>query len=446
MFMRLMRGFAFLFVWFFFLCSVFPAAAAEPELFRVVISGGGLVRVFQPYAAAYCDFLLKNNSGHSQTFIVRIQSKNKANDPNAYFSKSFTVPAKTEKMERMQFRLDDSETYLVSAEVFPDSIKLEPQEVKAPHPRIIPDTGQQEKLYLILTDDSQGTIGDILARAPEFYRRSHGIPMQSKDIPADFSLLEQYSAILLYRTDFSCWQSKTFELIRQFVQNGGTLLIASPEDLERTAETPLADLAPARMNSKAKPAEASLNQLFMKKYGKLEFMKTPFPVHHLKPAPGATVLHKYGQMPVLAEKCTGKGVCRTTATDLSPQGVTYAGKGWGKLFTELLRSNQPPVPVRTIEYTKEDNKIQGDTTIPFVVSLQKAVQKITKDEDTVFALMLVMAAGSLMIILSGFFIKMKFLHNLLALIAYNAAAIALLFVSNGIFYSYIPAMWLKNLF
>ncbi len=444
--MRLMRGFAFLFVWFFLLCSVFPAAAADPELSRIVISGGGLVRVFQPYSGAYCEFMLTNNARHDQTFVVRIQSKNKAADPNAYFSKSFTVPAKTAKTERMQFRLDDSEIYLVSAEVFPDALKIEPQEAIAHHPRILPETKQQEKIYLILTDDSQGTIGDFLTRAPEFDRRSHGITMQTKDIPADFALLEQYAVILLYRTDFSQWQSRTFDLIRQFVQNGGTLFIASPDDLAKTAETPLADLLPARINSKAIPAKASLNQIFMQKYGKLEFMKTPVPVHPVKPAPGAAVLHDYQQMPVLVEKSFGKGICRATAADLTPEGVTYAGKGWGKLFTQILQSNQPSVPVRTIEYTKEDNKTQGDTQIPFIVRLQKAVQEITKDEDTVFALMLVMAAGSLIIILGGFFMKMKFLLNLLVLILYNAAAIAMLFVSNGIFYSYIPAIWLKNLF
>ncbi len=437
--MRNLRIFACIFALF---AGTFAVCSADLEISGAVISGGGFMRVFRPDSTAYCELTLKNQTGKKQEFIVCVQSAKEKSNPDACFSKSFTVPPKTVCRRKMTVRLDGSPLYYISAEIFPEALKTAELETQALYVKNIdPKTGEQEKLYLIVRD-RPSELGAFV-RQSAFFGKVYAFPMSSAEMPPDLPVLEHFNAVMIHGADYAKWDAARFDALRQYVQKGGTLLFASPEDAEKAQATPLAELLPAEIPANAVTVQTTLNDV-LKSLGKTDRMQFPVRLYPLILRSDAKVIHSWNNHPVFAEKRTGQGMCRITAVPLAAKNLVYLGKCWDKTFTMLLESKT--IPPRPLVYTKSSSVSRdASADYSFAMKLQSKILEITQSKEVVLALMLVSVCGSLLIAAAGFFLKTKLWRGILWLILYNALAVALLLIQDGAVYRLIPVDWLMKL-
>ncbi len=431
------RGFLFLV---FFCGLVLPLTAQKLDITRGAMTAGEHIRIFQPYAPAYCEFLLTNKTGKAQKFLVKVQSA-KTKGMDACFSKVFTVPAASERTGRILLRLDGSTEYSLNAFVQPENILIESEPVEVAYVKTEPE---RERIFLVLSDDYRNTGGDFIRNRQ--INRCYAAPLLSKNLPPNISMLEQYSVILISKADFRKWKPAYFDLILQYVNEGGTLLFLSPEDVRNAAATPLAKILPfSRTESAASAAKTTLRKIFLSAYGTMEMLDTPMEIRSVTPAKDAVILHRASGKTVLAEKKYGKGVCRASAVNLAKEGLTYVGDGWNKLLAHLLRSEQPPIPCpESIRYTREDNLLTADSGNCLLELLPDIGEPVT----AMLALTvtgLAMLTGSLLLAILCFILRIKFWKVLLLLLVLNGCAAGIIFATGGAICRYLPVEWLKNI-
>lgn len=158
----------------------------------------------------------------------------------------------------------------------------------------------------------------------------HRPAVQMVNIPTELADFQRYSTIVLINVDAPALGPARLEAIRQFVENGGGLVVLGGYwAFERGAyaNTPLAELLPVELQSRGDLPQDRAGIVLSPatssdwKWNKLDFSAQPraFFLHSLKPKPEAKVILQAGELPAMIAGTFGKG--RVVASALTVNGL-----------------------------------------------------------------------------------------------------------------------------
>lgn len=409
------------FVW----CSLFllvtgMLSASELTISRTRITAAGPAQTLRANAGAYCEFELRNDGEKDRVVKIRIASEKKQTDPEAYFSAEFFAPAHSTQRTSMLFQLDGSREYIISSNDC---------RISDPYIRIYP-MKPGEAAYGLIADRASRFIQ--FSSNPGFKKQNMIFRLYSTDVPMDADSLENFRMLVFHQTDFTRWHAASFEAVREYVKRGGTILFLSPEIAYQASLTPLAELVPAIPDPAADP-EMIPASVLESMFGILEIEKTPSLLYPAKLRSGAKALSATPDGKIIfAEKDYEKGSCRVSMIDLGGEKFHYMGAGWDKIISRLL--TVPAVAPRKLVY---EHKTLPDGASSFL-------QFAMPEGKRLFGMLLVVAAGAILLTIISVFIKSRLLAWGLILL-WLALSVGAGFYNQGELYDKVPVDTINHL-
>ena len=251
-------------------------------------------------AGALLFFDLTNAGAHDRYVTVSIRTEKSVKNDRV-FRKEFFAPANSIQRCIFPFQLDSVRSCTISAE----GVTIDDPEV-----RVLP-AGGNERYYLTVTDHVRlhdGPSVNSFIHLRDFSGKGLVDRISGKDLSLTAHPLEIFRAILIYKTDFTRWHAASFEAVREYVKNGGTLCFGTPGDAYSALQTPLADLVPVAFSgTDFKKTEKTAALIRLDKNPGITLFYLPG-----GPVAGAKKMHSPGFMEMKA----GKGIVRASLFDI----------------------------------------------------------------------------------------------------------------------------------
>ncbi len=286
----------------------------EPRLERPRISYATSPRVHR-YSWGQLGCLLQNPDARPREVAVRLLMDAQGGmNQRTVMTRHVQIPARAEMYYRSLAMIEDAEQYKL--ELFVGDRRVPGAETMAF--RLLSD---REAQMAVINDADEISFGSFSSYG-ELKERWRTAFFRAADLPDAWPFFQYTHAVILLAPDFSRCSDRQLMSLREYVEQGGRLILAHPRAILAMADSPLADLLPLRPLRQREIA--ALPSLVRYAPGFRGWVEETQPMLECEPVGDGVTLLAEGDLPVFRWRRHGLGEVRASAIPMTEDGLRQA--------------------------------------------------------------------------------------------------------------------------
>jgi len=300
------------------LLACFPLMSrgqGEPRLERPRVSYATSPRVHR-YSWAQLGCLLQNPDTRPREVAVRLLMDAQGGmNQRTVMTRHVQIPARAEMYYRSLAMVEDADQYRL--ELFIGDRRVPGAESMAC--RLLSD---REEQMAVINDDDEISFGSFISY-DDLKDRWRTAFLCAADLPDAWPFFRLTHAVILLAPDFSRCSDRQLMALREYVEQGGRLILAHPRAIEAMAASPLADLLPMHpLRERRITALPALSR--HADPGFRGWVEESQPMLECEPVGDGVTLLAEGELPVFRWRRHGLGEVRASAIPLTEDGLRQA--------------------------------------------------------------------------------------------------------------------------